>query len=36
MDGRTLGLRSDAIELADVVLYAVSLSYKESGNVSQV
>ena len=32
--GSTVDAMSDAIEGADVMLYGVSLSYKESANVS--
>ena len=34
MKGSTMDAMSDAIEGADVMLYAVSLKYKESANVS--
>ena len=35
MKGSTMDAMSDAIEGADVMLYGVSLRYKESANVSQ-
>ena len=34
MKGSTMDAMSDAIEGADAMLYAVSLRYKESANVS--
>ena len=34
MKGSTMDAMSDAIEGADVMLYGVSLQYKESANVS--
>ena len=34
MKGSTMDAMSDAIEGADVMLYGVSLAYKESANVS--
>ena len=35
MKGSTMDAMSDAIEGADVMLYGVSLQYKESANVRQ-